>query len=159
MGAWGALLGRRPVSNEPGLSGFLSFPPDRVEPSGCRVAIHLLVPDGLVAFPEPLQKPSVVRRTQLGNCVFDILDTGHDLRLPLVTREAGFAAGKVDVNAPKNVILAVAACTHADAVLAGVEILELRASSSGSSPDLAVSSGIRRPPSLFSVVWSQEVHK
>ena len=54
------LLRWRPIANESSLSGFASFLAEEVELSGDRVAIHLLVPDLLVAFPEPFQKASVV---------------------------------------------------------------------------------------------------
>ena len=54
------LLSGRPIANEPGIPGFLSFRPQKVKLTGCRVTIHLLVPDLLVALPEPLQEPSVI---------------------------------------------------------------------------------------------------
>ena len=49
----GALLGGRPIPNLTGLPGFLSFLAKELELSGCRVAIHLVVPNLLVALPEP----------------------------------------------------------------------------------------------------------
>src|SRR5207237_702142 len=58
----GALLSGRPIPNLTGLPGLLRFLPEEVELSGGRVAIHLIVPNLLIALAEPLQEASIVLR-------------------------------------------------------------------------------------------------
>lgn len=62
-GAEIALVRGRPIANESGLPGFSSFLAEKIEFSGCPVAIHLLVPDLLVALPKPFKEAGVVFRT------------------------------------------------------------------------------------------------